>query len=616
MAVTTPPAIAPFGPPGRPGTCPGTDARESAREIREPNLAGQGRSVLSITMGSVQRGPSVLDAMHVPVAGGPKGVTHALSATNLPNWELVQVLVPDFWELWLPKVRDAQDASRLLDMVHNGVSIGRPPASKIVCSPNWPSAHEFAAKVDEVIRADLVAGKLLGPFVTPPFPAYIVSPLGAFLKRDNTKIRLIHDLSFPVGESVNHMIDPEDFSLQYESVDSAVRACRSYDSPVLAKIDLQDAYKAVGIRKEDWHLMGLKWSLPGYEGEFYFSKVLSFGLRSAPALFDAFAQVIEDVMAQSGVDSRVIRYVDDFLLVAPNHEVAASHLAIMIEVATSAGFSIQPSKVVHPTRVTEFLGIVVDLERGVLRISDERMEEVRGILGKWATARVISKRNLLKLVGKLAFAARVVRTGRAFLGRLIGLAKTARALHHRVRLSASARQDLSWWLECISSHNGTAIVDVDWSVGDIIHVFSDASDFGSGAVCQGEWWSIVYTSESAFCREMSINWRELHAVVKAVATWAPHNPGARVIFHVDNSTACHILNKLYTPVNELMELVRHWCLVVEKYKLSTAVVYISTHDNGMADAISRGELDRFRDLHGGEPVRIWPTPIPYFDRLV
>ena len=518
--------------------------------------------------------------------------------------------------MWLPKVREPAEADSLLDMVVNGVPIGRPPATSTVRSPNWPSALEFSDKVSVVIRTDLKAGRLLGPFTQSPFDNCLISPLGAFLKRDRSKVRLIHDLSFPHEHSVNHMIDPEQYSLQYESVDSAVRACRALSEPVLAKIDLQDAYKAVGVRSEDWHLLGFQWQLPGEVGDLYFSKVLSFGLRSAPALFDAFAQVVQDAVVTKGVNSYIIRYVDDFLVVSRDIEAGAEHLAILIATARQAGFSIQSTKVVNPTRSTEFLGIVIDLDRGVLCISDDRMTEIKQLLAKWSSAKVISKRNLLKLIGKLAFAARVVRTGRAFLGRLIGLAKSARALHHRVKLSAAARKDLAWWSNCLSSHNGTTIMEVDWSVGLVRHMYTDASDKGSGAVCGDQWWSIVYVGDAAYARDMSINWRELHAVVRALATWAPHIPGAKLICHVDNSTACHILNKLYSPVGELMELVRQWCLLVEKFSMSVAVVYISTHENGMADAISRGDIDRFRVLHGGDPIRIWPTPVPYFDKLV
>ena len=69
-------------------------------------------------------------------------------------------------------------------MLTDGVRVGRPGASRVIESPNWPSALEHGTKVAEVISMDLKLGRLHGPFVSPPYQAYIVSPLGAFKKKD------------------------------------------------------------------------------------------------------------------------------------------------------------------------------------------------------------------------------------------------------------------------------------------------------------------------------------------------------------------------------------------------------------------------------------------------
>ena len=622
---TMSPKIAPFGPQGRPVICPkppvtvtvpvtvpvksGARERGTARpQIKQLSPASSSK------MAVVRQGPNAPVAM--PVMGAMAQMASKAVRNVKPNWQPVRVLILDFWEAWLPRVVGPEQCNLMLGEISNGVPIGRPPATGIVESPNWPSATQLASQVNEIIFADLMAGKLLGPFITPPFPSYIVSPLGAFLKKDGIKIRLIHDLSYPSAESVNIAISAEEFSLQYSSVEDAVRACNSLDNPILSNIDLKDAYKAIGVAKDDWHLLGLRWSLPGYDGSYYFSKVLSFGLRSAPAQFDKFAAALEFIMGLRGVKGKVIRYVDDFLLVSESPGEASDQLNLMIETARLAGFTIQDTKVTPPCTVIEFLGIVIDLDGGVLRISTNRMDEVKSIIAGAIGSKVLSKRRLLKIIGKLSFAARVVRTGRAFLGRLIGQAKSAKALHHRVTLSAAARADLLWWRDCVESHNGTRLLKVDWSTGIVHHVYTDASGHGCGAVWGDSFFALSYTGSSSFPGGFSINWRELHTAVKALATWGPALAGTKVLFHIDNSVTCHLLNKLYSPIPELMELVRSWCLLVELHSIDTAVVYISTHDNVMADALSRGDFDKFRTAHGGTPSRIWPTPVTYFNELV
>ena len=78
---------------------------------------------------------------------------------------------------------EAHKADVLLKGIRLGVPIGRQPAESIVESKNWPSALEHRDKVSEIIRADLEAGKLLGPFSVPRCEKFVVSPLGAIPKR-------------------------------------------------------------------------------------------------------------------------------------------------------------------------------------------------------------------------------------------------------------------------------------------------------------------------------------------------------------------------------------------------------------------------------------------------
>ena len=535
----------------------------------------------------------------------------------MPSQSLSGVLSFDYWQLMLPRVYEPSKVNEILDSIREGVAIGRPPAEKIVCSPNWPSAYDFEQQVSDIIANDLAHGRLHGPFTVPPYDTYIISPLGAFQKRDKTKIRVIHDLSYPHVGSVNSLIDPAEYSLQYSTVDNAVDACNSLPVAYMANIDLRDAYKAIRIRPQDWHLLGFEWKITGSTPQYYFSKVLTFGLRSAPALFDTFASALEQFMALEGVSARIIRYVDDFLLVGGSAELVNDQLKLMIEVSERAGFAIQHSKVVQATRVTEFLGIVVDLEQGILRVSHERLVELKALLDEWLGLKSCSKRKLLKLIGKLAFAARVVRSGRAFLGRLIGLAKRAKALHHVVRLSAQARSDINWWHSCIDKHNGTCIAKVDWSGDNVLHVYSDASNHGYGAVWGQKWFAVEYDGTvDGEIGVKSINWRELHAVTKALATWGPEWVGKLVQFHVDNAAAGFILNRLYTPVQDLMELVRSWCYLIESHGVTPSIVYISTHDNTRADLLSRGDLDGFLAIQGLNSTRVDPASFPYYDSTV
>ena len=529
----------------------------------------------------------------------------------------LRVLNRPYWHSMLTKLYSQDKASLLLYELDNGVHIGRPAATKSIESNNWPSSLEFYDDVTKVIQEDVDLGRALGPLAEPPFDNYIVSPLGAFIKREGAKVRVIHDLSYPINDSVNASIDPEEFSLNYASIDDAVHMCTNFqEPPYFSKIDLHSAYKHVAVHPDDWHLLGLKWPDKTGKNYFYFYKVLNFGLRSAPALFDRFASCLMDFMWEEGASKYTVRYVDDFLTIASSYTACAKSVEVMLDTCSKAGFKVQPSKVTKPSKVVEFLGIIVDSEKRELRISHERISEINQLLAHWTNTTICTKRQLLKLVGKLAFAARVVRTGRAFIGRLIQLSKKVKHLHHRIRINKQARADIAWWTSCLASHNGVAMFESDFSHLEVVHYFTDASNLGYGGCRENQWFAMSYTGSQAELATKSINWRELHAACKALKTWAPQDKGKRLIIHVDNSSVVHILNKLYTPVAEMMELVRTWCTIMEECQLRITVVYISTHDNTTADALSRLKIDEAKSLMPSNPAQVWPEPILYHSIVI
>ena len=103
------------------------------------------------------------------------------------------------------------------------------------------------------------------------------------------------DLSYPSGKSVNDFISPDICSLHYPSVDDAVDlvlALGQYTQ--LVKIDLKSAYRILPIHPVDRQLLGIRW-----QGHVYVDQCLPFGLRSAPKIFTAFADVLAWVLQPS-----------------------------------------------------------------------------------------------------------------------------------------------------------------------------------------------------------------------------------------------------------------------------------------------------------------------------
>ncbi len=97
------------------------------------------------------------------------------------------------------------------DLIHNltqGFTCGfRIPFQSylphIIQPRNHPSMLEHSSVSDHMIASDLNLGRTAGPFSAPPFEDFVISPLGLIPKKEPGAFRLIHDLLFPKGYSVN-----------------------------------------------------------------------------------------------------------------------------------------------------------------------------------------------------------------------------------------------------------------------------------------------------------------------------------------------------------------------------------------------------------------------------
>ena len=87
------------------------------------------------------------------------------------------------------------------------------------------------------------------------------------------KWRLILDLSHPENKSVNNGIKPELCSLSYVSVDDEVRMAMEHGpGALMAKLDIQSAYRMIPVHPGDRRLLGMSWG-----GHLYVYTVLQFG---------------------------------------------------------------------------------------------------------------------------------------------------------------------------------------------------------------------------------------------------------------------------------------------------------------------------------------------------
>ena len=80
---------------------------------------------------------------------------------------------------------------------------------------------------------------------------------------------------------------------------------------LMAKIDIESAYRLVPVHPHDRPLQAMEW-----QGNLYVDPMLLFGLRSAPKIFNAVADGLEWYVRWCGV-RHIFHYLDDFIVIGP-----------------------------------------------------------------------------------------------------------------------------------------------------------------------------------------------------------------------------------------------------------------------------------------------------------
>ncbi len=425
----------------------------------------------------------------------------------VPEWSHVESpRQPEVWEVALADHPDSAYRTYLVKGLHEGFRIGFGYGSTCQCtgaSSNMHSAEERPSITTEFLASELRSGGVLGPIDPSSAVAIQVNRFGLVPKGHHPdKWRLIVDLSFPSGGSVNDGIDPALCSLHYTSVDEACRRVLALGrGAMLAKFDVQGAFRTVPVHPEDRWLLGMRW-----QGNTYVDKVLPFGLRSAPKIYSAVADGLLWILrAQDDVNS--IHYLDDFLLFgAPDTPQCEVILSRALARCTCLGVPVAPDKTDGPSMVLVFLGIQLDTRSLTMSLPSSKLERLRTTIRMWMGKKSCSKRELLSIIGQLQHTCCVIRPGRAFLRCMIDPSKRVKELHHKVRLNAAFRSDLRWWGCFLPIWNGACSMAGAALRKPQVILTSDASgSWGCGAYTStGEWFQLALMED----------WNGVHITVK------------------------------------------------------------------------------------------------------
>nr|XP_008117750.1 PREDICTED: uncharacterized protein LOC103280454 [Anolis carolinensis] len=458
------------------------------------------------------------------------------------------------------------------------------------------------------IQKEVWEGRVVGPFETPPVPNLRVSPLGIMPKKAPGDFRLIHHLSFPKGESVNDAIPSELCSVRYTSFDDAVlRVRRQGPGAELAKCDIKSAFRLLPVHPQDFELLGFC-----FEGAYYMDRALPMGCSVSCNAFEQFSSFLEWAIRKKSGLSGVAHYLDDFLFIGKAGTGQCRYLMQQFhQLADHFGVPLAHEKTEGPATVLTFLGIEIDTVAHSCRLPLDKLENLKGKLSSFLGRRKATLREFQELMGHLNFACRVVAPGRAFLRRLCEATCGITKPHHRIAISRGIRDDLITWAEFLYSYNGVSFWRHDLQLRDALKVSSDASgSVGFGVYFNGQWcterWPVQWSSAGVLS---DLTFLEFFPIVVAVWLWASDFANSTVHFWCDNAATVQVINSMTSRSPRTMHLLRAFVLQCLRYNIVFLAHHIAGVNNGIADALSRQQMDRFRELT--PQASVTPTVMPY-----
>ena len=513
------------------------------------------------------------------------------------------------WEQFLSPLPDREFVHYLLYGIKHGFRIGyKWSTDRKEAKHNMPSALKHPDIIEKNISLETSMGRLAGPFNQEDLnPPVHVSRMGVVEKKHQSgKYRIIMDLSFPTGKSINDGIDPDLCSLSYAKVDDVVKAiCQLGPGSQMAKIDIKSAYRIVPVHPTDRHLLGIRW-----KGKVYVDGTLPFGLRSAPKIFNALADALEYILKLHGV-SWLWHYLDDFITIGPPGSPAcATALDIMISVCDILGIPLAIEKVEGPAQIIIFLGILLDTNTMELRLPEVKLRRLVALIEEWSQKKWCIKRDLESLIGQLHHASTVVKPGRCFIRRMIELCKAVRNHDRPLRLNKAFHSDLAWWRLFLRKWNGTAMMSTICTKPAQHSVTSDASgSWGCGAFSGQQWFQIAWSNyPQTDLIDQSIAVKEMLPIIVACFLWGYQWAGEHVGIGCDNEAVVHVLGKRSCKDECLMHLLRCLFFIEAHFGFSISAVHIPGRHNQLADALSRNNTFLF--LSKVPEASRSPTPVP------
>ncbi|KAI4902633.1 hypothetical protein NFI96_002208 [Prochilodus magdalenae] len=440
-----------------------------------------------------------------------------------------------------------------------------PPKSRV-----YPLTQAEEAAMEEYIQETLSQG-YIRPSTSPAAAGFF------FVKKKDGGLRPCIDY-----RGLNSITKPYAYPLPLVPV--ALEQLRG--ATIFTKLDLRSAYNLVRIRKGDEWKTAFHTTRGHYE-----YRVMSFGLRNAPSVFQAFINdVLRDMIGQF-----VIAYIDDILIYSSDYNSHVQHVRQVLTRLLKHQLYVKGEKCEFHLRSTSFLGYVISPEGVVM--DDHKVDAVVN----WPTPK--SVRDLQRFLGFANFYRRFIRNFSTIASPLTSLLKG-----NAKRLAWNAQAESAFNELKARFTSASLLKHPDPSEPFVVEV--DASNLGVGAVLSQRHGSPKKLYPIAFFshklspaeRNYGIGDRELLAMKLALEEWRHWLEGAQHPFLVLTD---HKNLEYLRSAKRLNPRQARWSLFFSRFDFK--ITFRPGSRNTKADSLSR--------IYDSEDTAL-PDPEPILDPKV
>jgi len=499
-------------------------------------------------------------------------------------------------------------------------------------SGNAPACEEFADHISDVIASWVDKGFAAGPFTEEELPAEAKVNGILCRQKPNGAVRVILNMSAPLGMSVNDGIDADQFPTKMSStgkwlkcLNLAGRGC------YMTKVDWADAYKHIHVNDKDLDLQWFQW-----KGRYFFERCLIFGSASSPGIYDRTAKVVLNMaLAMSRFPrTMVCQYLDDVCAASQPgrtpgvRDFREAYAKVAAEVGVRLAPEDDPEKAFGPRHDGTVLGIHYNTLNWTWEIPADKLGRLIHQIDQALAAEWLWQEQIWSLVGRIIHYAPLVRDGRFHIRHLIKANNLSKMKKYRVALETGAKRQLAFWRAFLLTSSGLAtipavpIVAPAWA----FRCYTDAAGgsrntpgLGCGGVLDGGWffqhWSDAINGGME-CNGKRVGGKmsalELVGPLIALSVWADRFRCGAVVFFVDNAGSVCIWQKGYSSSCPLAStLVAAMAAVAAGIGATVCVEKITRcSDPGtvMADALSKSAFGKFWEAATATDWALPPEP--------